>query len=452
MFSLLSFLALLGLLVLAALASPAAAYAAVLCLFGIKQWGQSTTHLFSQQLPTFVNYAVGLIVLVSAARQWLKDQADINKYGIVWVLICCLYSYAYISSFWAPVPILTPRIVVMQWIAWSPYVLVIAIASPFLIIKVEDVVNFSKWAILVGGLTCALALFFGRWGYRGLLVEGVTRADVWNETNPLALATLGGSVAICGLIMSFYEDVRYKKYLFLIVIPLGVSVIIRSGSRGQLLSLVLALLIGLPSLLRKNSGSGVSGLLIAFAAVVVVTDIIFTQGLISGDYKTMTDRWSVSESSEAATGRFEMANVILNKATSDPLALVAGIGNSGSFAFFDIYTHIAPLEIFAEEGLFGFGIYIAIFVLTYKNFRKLIEISNTGMDSQLHQSIAVLWILFLFEFFLSCKQGTLLSSIYVFAYAGMLDRLVNRINVEKPVTGENESLVEKPIKPENLMV
>ena len=451
MFSLASFIFLLGSLMLAALFNPAAAYAAVLCLFGIKQWGQSTTQMFSQHLPTFVNYVVGIIVLICAARQWKNDQGFSKRYGTVWVLIACLYFYAYLSSLWAPLPIMNSRIVVMQWIAWFPYVLTIAIFSPFLINKIDDVINFAKWTIYIGGLTCALALFFGRWGYRGLLIEGISRADVWNETNPLAMATLGGTVAICGFLMSLHEEVRLRKYLFLLVIPIGVAVIIRSGSRGQLVSLFLALLIGIPALLKRSSGAGVRNLIIGLGVVVLLTDIIFTQGLIGGDYQVMASRWSLAETTEAASGRIDMLKVLLDKAGGNIFTVIAGIGNSGSFALFDIYTHIAPLEIFAEEGLIGFSIYVAILILTFINFRKLMKASNNMLDRRLHQALSVLWILFLFEFFLSAKQGTLLSSIYVFAYAAMLDRLVNRLEKEQPPVQEEGESLQFPHKPDNLM-
>ena len=85
------------------------------------------------------------------------------------------------------------------------------------------------------------------------------------------------------------------------------------------------------------------------------------------------------------------------------------------------------------------------------NYIKLLKLANTSSRDDLLIASSLLFTLFLFELFLSCKQGSLLSSIYVFAYAAMLDRLVNRLETEKqPVQEEGESL-QFPHKPDNLM-
>jgi hypothetical protein len=420
MIGLISCIGLLALLTYGTWKYPAVAFAGVLCLFGIKQWGQSTSEFFAHN-RTLVNLAIGCLVILGLIRSWSNLRSSATNISPVWVLIQLLYVYAVITFAW--VPNLTT--VIDQWVAWAPYVLTVSFLAPFLIRGAEDVRCFSMWTVLVGGVVCLLAVFYGNWGYRGLILQGEVHADVANETNPLALATLGATVAVIGMVSSFSNFSFFKRLFFIFMIPLGVAVVLRTGSRGQVICMGIAMLVGAPMATRKRNIGGLVFLAAGFVLLGALSWWIWHQTAYYDDV-----RWSGDRSAEDVAGRIQMAVTLMSAAVSKPAYLIAGLGNSRSFAILGIYPHIAGLEILAEEGLVGFSLYIAILIFTFSSVRKLWVKARISQDVDLQYSVAVLTALFLFEFFLTYKQGTLLSSIYAFAYASVLGLLAKRAGVE----------------------
>jgi hypothetical protein len=136
-------------------------------------------------------------------------------------------------------------------------------------------------------------------------------------------------------------------------------------------------------------------------------------------------RWQRADSGEAVTGRLASAETLLNASTSNFFTAVFGLGNSSSFQVLGIYPHIAGLEVIAEEGLIGAALYAAIIILTVRSIKR---ISGQPELTDIKRNVlAILTGLFVFEFILSWKQGSLLSSVYVFAYAITLARLESPI-------------------------
>jgi hypothetical protein len=121
----------------------------------------------------------------------------------------------------------------------------------------------------------------------------------------------------------------------------------------------------------------------------------------------------------------------LSASTSNFFTAVFGLGNSSSFQVIGFYPHIAGLEVVAEEGLLGAALYAAIIVLAIRSIRR---ISGQPELTDIERSVlATLTGLFVFEFILSWKQGSLLSSVYVFAYAITLARLEKPTLEKAPV-------------------
>jgi hypothetical protein len=131
-------------------------------------------------------------------------------------------------------------------------------------------------------------------------------------------------------------------------------------------------------------------------------------------------RWSEVRTSQDVAGRFAMARTLLGASTSDFFTALFGLGNSSAFHVLGIYPHITGLEILAEEGIFGGAIYFGILVFAMRSAKRMIGAPLS--DSQ-RNGAAILIGLFVFELILSWKQGSLLFSVYVFAYAIALARL-----------------------------
>ena len=392
---------------------PAVAIGAVLCLYGLKQWGQSSTALLSEYRQ-FTNYAVFCICLIGVVRAARQRSCLFCTLPPTALLVLALYAYAFLTVTWAP----DPWTSLDQWIASAPYLITITLLAPLLFTELDDARTASIAAALSGAALCALVLVFGHWGNRGLVLFGHGVEDDLNiyryQTNPLALSTMAGTVfLICAL--SLGRPNRWPMRLFAMAcIPVALAVILKSGSRGQLIASGIALFAALPIAFRIKDGKSLATL--ALIAVVVLGLGLWGSSFVDVD----ASRWSDARTSQDVAGRFAMARALLGVSTSEFFTALFGLGNSSAFQVLGIYPHITGLEVLAEEGIFGAAIYLIILLLTFRSVKRIIKLPLR--DSE-RQGVAILAGLFIFELILSWKQGSLLFSVYVFAYAIALARL-----------------------------
>jgi hypothetical protein len=116
-----------------------------------------------------------------------------------------------------------------------------------------------------------------------------------------------------------------------------------------------------------------------------------------------------------------MAQALLSASTSSVFTTIFGLGNSSAFQIVGFYPHIAGLEIVAEEGLVGAVMYCVILFLSFRSIKR-ISAYPLLRDSE-RNALAIIAGLFVFELVLTWKQGSLLGSIYVFAYSMILARM-----------------------------
>jgi hypothetical protein len=408
---------------------PAIGIASVLCLYGLKQWGQSTTALFSEYRQ-FTNFAVFVICLLGLYRAAKQRSCVLCGVSTTAILVLVLYGYAFLTISWAP----DPQRSLDQWITSGPYLLTITLLAPLLLSDLDDTRTAFIATALAGGAICALALIFGHWGDRGLVVFGHAAMEDDNniyryETNPLALSTMAGTVLlICGL--SLGRPNRLLMRLFSTAcIPIALAVILRSGSRGQLIASGAALIVALPIAFRPKDGK-------SFATLAFIAILVLGLGTWGATFVELNgSRWSNASASQDVEGRFAMAQTLLGASTADFFTTIFGLGNSSAFQILGIYPHITGLEVLAEEGILGAGIYLSTLFLALRSVKRILGFEMT--DGQ-RNGVAILTGLFVFELILSWKQGTLLFSVYVFAYAIALGRLeapAVRRSPEPKVTG-----------------
>jgi hypothetical protein len=396
---------------------PTVGVAAVLCLFGLKQWGQSTTAFFSEH-GQFTNFAIAAITLLGLIRAAFKRSCIFCRIPTTTVLVVVLYVYAFISVTWAP----NSSESLDQWIAQGPYIITVAVLAPLLFSDFEDARIAFLWTALTGAAICALALAFGKWGSRGLVMY----RDIYEtETNPLALSSLAGTVFLIAALSLSRPSRLLMRIVATACIPIAIAVILRSGSRGQLIASGVALIFALPIGFRLRDPRSIAALL--FAAVAVIGLGWWSSSIVEID----ASRWESKQSKEDVTGRLANAQALLDVSSSHFSTTIFGLGNSSSFQVIGYYPHIAPLEVIAEEGFLGAVIYFAVIVLSVRSVKRIMR--QPDMSDTKRNVLAILCGLFVFEFILSCKQGSLLSSVYVFAYAITLARLEATIGARAPV-------------------
>jgi len=414
---------------------PAVGLAAVLCLYGLKQWGQSTTQFFSDHRE-FANFAVFLIALIGVVRAAQKRSCVLCRLPPSAILVAVIYLYAFITITWAP----DPRTSLDQWIINGPYILTVTVLAPLLMNDLNEARTAFVWTAAAGVFICALALIFGNWGDRGLLLYGHEALQDANniyryETNPLALSGMAGTVFIIAALSLGRPNHLLMRVFSAACIPIALAVILRSGSRGQLIAGGLAVIAALPVAFRLKGTRSIAVLVLIAAAIIGL-------GWLSASFVDInSSRWTDTRATQDVAGRFAMAQALLGASTSGLLTAVFGLGNSSAFQVVGIYPHITGLEVLAEEGFLGGALYFTILCFALRSILRIA--GQYDMDVSKRNALGILSGLFVFELILSWKQGSLLFSVYVFAYAIILARfeasaLERRSETTMPVAASAE--------------
>src|SRR6202035_2600145 len=116
-----------------ALLRPPSALAAVLCIYGLKQWGQST-NAFLAAHPPLTNIAVGVLVLCALVATAARGRCILcNMPKITWTVLAFLL-YSLFSLLWTPRPDIAKPI----WVDAYPYLATFVVLVPLVIHETED--------------------------------------------------------------------------------------------------------------------------------------------------------------------------------------------------------------------------------------------------------------------------------------------------------------------------
>ncbi|MBI5316140.1 MAG: hypothetical protein HZB34_09230 [Nitrospirae bacterium] len=411
MIGLISYLAIVGSLLLALWKYPAVALAGVLCMFGLEQWGQAT-HPFFAQNQTFTNYAVGGILLLALTFKLLKGQNLFANYTAAGWLVLGLFSYTFVTAIWAPRADLSLNVLLSRW----PYVFTIVVLTPVIISSRNDLQTSFKAFILTGSLLTLLLLIFVPWEARTIVLE-------YGRGNPLAVSGMAGMVALSAILADPWPSSRIWKITKWIVAALCVILVIRSGSRGQLLGLICLSALCWPISRRMKDVKQ----FVFWIALVLFLTIITTWALQEfwakqERYYAGGNRWSEQAMEGALSGRFDQGLYLVRLWFNSPETVVFGLGNSASYdpRILGIYPHFVPLEILAEEGLIGFAIFLAILYVAARNALQCSRLVR--LDPKERSIFAALLAMFLYTLLLAFKQGSLLGNLEPFMFAIILGK------------------------------
>lgn len=431
--NLILYVALLAGLAVGTLLRPAVAIAAVVCLFGLKQWGASA-HPWLAQHGAFTNIAIGCVVLAALALQTFRGECVLCRMGKSYWAVFALYAYALLSLFWTPRPDLAFGTV---WLHDYPLIVTAVFLAP-LTVKNLDGLRTTLIALAVtGGLLMVVMLLFGKWGNRGLITLSVSLLD--RETNPLAIAGLAGCVAAAAM----FAPVRNLKWLVwlprLAVLAVCLVVVVRSGSRGQLIAASLAIVAMLPVAYRASRFTGLAAIVIA--VVVLGGAVVYgvSEFIQAGDA-----RWTQSLAARDALGRWHATQRLISVwSDSGAGAMLLGLGNSASFdpRIIGFYPHNIPLEVLGEEGLIGAVLYIYVLWVAVSGLWRAWQAVQGRPEAR--GVVAAVGAAFTFTFLISLKEGNMIGSCYFFLFAILLGRMPSLVRAEErarrtAVVEENE--------------
>jgi len=250
--------ALLAGFLLAALWRPPVSIAAILCIYGLKQWGQTSSAWLAAH-GTFTNFAIGVIVLIALVVRAMRGKCVLCNVRGSTAAVIALYLYALLSLLWTP----RPDLALDMWGAGAPYVVTAVLLAPLAVHDSEDLYRGYFALLIFGGVLVFALLLFAKWGDRGVLISGVGT----DETNPLAIASLGGAVAGAAMFLRTRRFPVVSWILRLVLVAAALAVVVKTGSRGQLIATLGTLVLMLPVAFNLSQVRGLIPILIAVAVV-----------------------------------------------------------------------------------------------------------------------------------------------------------------------------------------
>ena len=252
--------------------------------------------------------------------------------------------------------------------------------------------------VYLGGIIM-LGQAFATYGRRSIVLESAL-GDV--DTNPLAVASYAGYIAICSVFSIYGRKFSPLIALKIAIFCLAVYVIFKSSSRGQLAAVTAVCFVWLPIVARATMKR--STILAFLAALIVVGGILYFINEVKD-----TGRWQTQHVETATEGRFFMATSLLEYWAGEGVgAWMLGLGNSSSFKIVGFYPHNIPVEVLAEEGLLGFFIYLCFGLTVLRRAGRLMFSKNLEQETRVN--LGIFLALFCFEGILTLKQGNLIGS------------------------------------------
>jgi hypothetical protein len=429
--SILLYFAIIGVAFLAVLRRPSVALTVAVTMFPLKQWAMASSPFFAES-RTLTNLIAGSLVLLGVLIQLVRGRLLRPFYPAVAWPVALLFLYAFASVVWAP----QLSVSLDKWHQAYPYLITMVFLAPLTVRDADDLRTAVGGIILLGCLLAVLLLFTVEW--RGRLI--VFGHSLFGDTiggNPLTTGELGGNLVILGVLYRFRREGALLKALKWTAAVLGLALVVRSGSRGELGGAVIIAgafwMLANPSKSLLKPLAGVILLTVLVIGVKIGIDLYWAQD-VGGQA-----RFTLVHMEDAYGGRLRSAIVLLQHWLQSPLTVLFGLGNSASYTILGIYPHIVSLEVLGEEGVLGFLIYVWIIVMTTVSALRTFPAVKMQPHSRiLYVCMGALWA---YEFVLINKQGSLLFGYEFFLYTILL------VQTGQVLSRQRDKLVASSVRP-----
>lgn len=402
---------------------PGAAFGLLLAGFAVEQWLQ-TRHVIFTTYPWLGNVAIALFVGMGILSRFMSGTLRLDLTPKVYFAGAALFAFWCMSFFWTMNPDMTFRVLVVEY---GPYWLVFFFAPVFLMASWRDL-RASYQVLLVSGLVLVpIFTLFSDWSGRAVKFveagagQGSIRAGVGG--NPLAIATYGGYVMLAALLLHFSGASRFFQIVRWGLVAGGLAIGLMSGSRGQIVAMLIAALAFLPMSRRiKNLGQFL-GLGIALMLILGLSSVLYDTLIASTAWQE--DRWQRDAFWTAWTeGRLNTSLILLERwLDGGPVAWIFGLGARASNYVEGLwfYPHLVMAEVLGELGLVGFVMLWLIPILAYTAAQRSWPFVKN--DAEMRGVLATACAIFLFEVVLSFKQGSFFFSHLTMVHAVIIGRL-----------------------------
>lgn len=404
-------------------------------IYAFEQVAQISVPIFAQR-PWLINVSITGLTAVAVLRCFFEGRFSNYRITGAHLLAGLLLILCFISYLWS----ISPSDTVFFLKRNLPYIFAFAVLAPLCGHDVKQI-ELATSTVLYFGLFILIGLAIGPYSLRGLEIQIAGR---YVEANPLAAASFGGYASICSIY--YLYKTKSKDFWFnaihVAICILGLYVIVRSGSRGQLIAVVLATAIWLPITAQFAVRKSI------LTSIILIAAIGFGAIYLVG--KVNSTRWRDDLMGDATSGRIEQTAYLIEQSfESGSLHIFFGLGNSASYQVIGGYPHNVPGEVLAEEGFVGLLLFVGF--LVYVTFSGIRWMTNRNLRSSIGVTIGMLLTLFTFDFGLCLKQGSLLSSSRLFCLGFCILATINsaRTDLRKKNRNSPRGFIMRDVPVEN---
>lgn len=401
---------------IAVLQRPAVIVALAVGMYAFEQWAQANSSFFGRH-SSLVQLAFGILSLMALVAVAARGRNPLSPLTGGMICFALLYIYAGFSVVWS----LDRDLAMFLFQYHAPYMITFGFIVPLSIQNRSDLYQGMIATLVFGSIVLGLLLFGTQvhgWG-RTILAEGVSDrvGGVSTRLAPLAIAEMAGQILIIAFIMNFRGIHRVWQYARLGVALLALALIVRSGSRGQLIAAILSLLVFIMFSRRATKASG-------WIAASVTASLVLGFTVMSFAGYADSDRWQVANMGrQFSSTRLEFVSRLFTFwVQSSPVNWIIGLGSSASYDVRIIgrYCHVVAVEILCELGLIGVTLASCLIFFVVRDLVRLWKITkNDDVDRGLTATLAAV---FFFQVMLSFKQGSVLTHSFTWCWAMIITR------------------------------
>jgi hypothetical protein len=417
--------------IVAVVRRPQYAVALLLMMFPLEQLLQCYYSFFLYN-PMAINLGVAVLAGIGLTTRLAGGEPITKGYsnGVTFFALA-LYALTWLNLVQSPVAhevaqFMTPGLA---------YFVLMLVMLPMLVADTESFRRILFGFMIAGTTICVLILVNPNASfYAGRLTLDIGAFTTAGRGNPLALAGLGGQIAVVAILYRPQRAGLLVLGLRVAAVLIGLGLAISSGSRGQVMASIFVAMLFFPVARRIANVRQFFAVVFGLGAIAFLFRFLFST-FITSDNST---RWDSSSFSAGMDDRVVQINALLGAWLNHPAQWFFGLG-TGFYRSLDtgnLYVHNILVEVLCEQGLFGLGLLGAVLWFAFDAGRKLLALRKD--DPELRAAVATLCALSTYDFLLSLKEGSFTAGVGVFMMWFLLAKISRTEQIDAAERAEAE--------------